>query len=55
MSYGYHGHDAVLHVQPDQAPDDRTIMVRIIGGQHLPIGSPVTLRARGPVFAWHRD
>jgi len=55
MSYGYHGHDAVLHVQPDQAPDDRTIMVRIIGGQHLPVGSPVTLRARGPVFAWHRD
>jgi iron(III) transport system ATP-binding protein len=54
-SYGYHGHDAVLHVQPDHAPDDRTIMVRIIGGQHLPVGSLVTLRARGPVFAWHRD
>ena len=54
-SYGYHGHDAVLHVQPDHAPDDRTIMVRIIGGQHLPVGTSVTLRARGPVFAWHRD
>jgi iron(III) transport system ATP-binding protein len=54
-SYGYHGHDAVLHVQPDRAPDDRTLVVRIIGGSHLPVGSPVTLRARGPVFAWPRD
>jgi hypothetical protein len=30
-------------------------VVRIIGGPHLPVGSPVTLRARGPVFAWPRD
>jgi iron(III) transport system ATP-binding protein len=55
MSYGYHGHDAVLHVQPDRAPDDRTIVVRVSGGPHLPVGAPVTLRARGPVFAWTRD
>jgi iron(III) transport system ATP-binding protein len=54
-SYGYHGHDAVLHVQPDRAPDDRTLVVRIVGGHHLPVGSPVTLRARGPVYAWPRD
>jgi iron(III) transport system ATP-binding protein len=54
-SYGYHGHDAVLHVQPDRAPDDRTLVVRIIGGRHLPVGFPVTLHARGPVFAWPRD
>jgi iron(III) transport system ATP-binding protein len=54
-SYGYHGHDAVLRVQPDDAPDDRTIVVRLVGGRHLPVGSPVTLRARGPVFAWPRD
>ena len=55
MSYGYHGHDAVVRVQPDHAPDDRMIVVRIVGGHHLPVGSPVTLRARGPVFAWPRD
>jgi iron(III) transport system ATP-binding protein len=55
MSYGYHGHDAVLHVQPDRAADDRTIVVRISGGPHLPVGAPVTLRARGPVYAWLRD
>ena len=54
-SYGYHGHDAVLHVQPDRAPDDRTLVVRVVGGHHLPVGSPVTLRARGPVYAWPRD
>jgi iron(III) transport system ATP-binding protein len=54
-SYGYHGHDAVVRVQPDCAPDDRTIVVRIVGGHHLSVGSRVTLRARGPVFAWPRD
>jgi iron(III) transport system ATP-binding protein len=54
-SYGYHGHDTVLRVQPDDAPDDRTIVVRIVGGRHLPVGSPVSLRARGPVYAWPRD
>jgi iron(III) transport system ATP-binding protein len=51
-SYDYHGHDAVLRVQPDRAADDRTIVVRVAGGRHLAVGSPVTLRARGPVFAW---
>jgi hypothetical protein len=30
-------------------------VVRIIGGRHLPVGSPVTLHACGPVFAWPRD
>jgi iron(III) transport system ATP-binding protein len=54
-SYGYHGHDAVVHVRPDHAPDPPTIVVRLSGAHHLPPGSPVTLRARGPVFAWPRD
>jgi hypothetical protein len=40
---------------PAGPPDDRTLVVRIIGGPHLPVGSAVTLRARGPVFAWPRD
>ena len=36
-------------------------VVRVIGGPHrpvgpdLPVGSVVTLRARGPVFAWPAD
>ena len=54
-SYGYHGHDAVLHVQPADDADARPILVRVTGGPHLPVGSPVTLRARGPVFAWRTD
>jgi hypothetical protein len=30
-------------------------VVRVSGGPHLPVGAPVTLRTRGPVFAWPRD
>ena len=52
---GYHGHDAVLHVQPVNEVDGPTIVVRMAGGSQLPVGSLVTLRARGPVFAWPRD
>ncbi|HXL95239.1 MAG TPA: ATP-binding cassette domain-containing protein [Streptosporangiaceae bacterium] len=64
VAYGYHGHDAVLHVQPDEtspaagsaAPDapqeGAPLLVRVIGGDHIPVGSPVTLQARGPVIAW---
>jgi iron(III) transport system ATP-binding protein len=52
VSYGYHGHDAVIHVQPDHDAAAPTIIVRTLGGRQLPPGSPVTLRARGPVLAW---
>ncbi len=54
-TYGYHGHDAVLHVQPSDEVDGPAIVVRMSSGPALPIGSPVTLRAHGPVFAWRRD
>jgi hypothetical protein len=63
-----HAHDAIVRVRPDHAPDaasapdaapdapdDRTIVVRVVGAPHLPVGSRVTLRARGPVFAWPHD
>jgi iron(III) transport system ATP-binding protein len=52
VSYDYHGHDAVVHVRPERDAEGRTIIVRVAGGTPLPVGSPVTLRARGPVFAW---
>ena len=55
MAYGYHGHDAVVHVQPDHGTDGQTIIVRVTGGRLLRVGAPVALRARGPVFAWPRD
>jgi len=52
VAYGYHGHDAVIHVRPEHDRDAPTIIVRTLGGRQLPPGSPVTLRARGPVLAW---
>jgi len=54
-AYRYHGHDAVLHVQPGNDTGARPIVVRIVGGPHRPVGSTVTLRACGPVFAWPAD
>jgi len=63
-SYRYHGHDAVLIVQlQDEAgvEGSEPVVVRIIGGSHRPVapqlsvGAVVTLRARGPVFAWPAD
>jgi iron(III) transport system ATP-binding protein len=67
IAYGYHGHDAVLHVQPAEtaspsqtepssasaSPDaPAPLLVRVIGGEHVPVGSAVSLQARGPVIAW---
>ena len=54
-AYRYHGHDAVLHVQPGNDAGAQPIVVRIAGGPHRPVGSTVTLRACGPVFAWPAD
>jgi len=54
-SYRYHGHDAVLHVQPTDEAAGQPITVRVVGGPHLPPGTPVTLRVRGPVLVWPRD
>ncbi len=54
-SYRYHGHDAVLRVQPEDDAAGQQIIVRVVGGPYLPPGSPVTLRVRGPVLAWPRD
>jgi iron(III) transport system ATP-binding protein len=51
ISYGYHGHDSVLTVQPDHEAS-QLIVVRTTGGPQLPVGSPVALSARGPVLAW---
>jgi iron(III) transport system ATP-binding protein len=56
LSYGYHGHDAVVRVQPEQGEDGQPILVRVLGGQRqLPPGSPVTLLAKGPVIAWSKS
>ena len=50
--YGYHGHDAVVTVQPEREPQGPPLTVRMLGGQAMSLGSRVTLRAHGPVIAW---
>jgi iron(III) transport system ATP-binding protein len=55
VSYGYHGHDAVVRVRPEHDSGTPVIMVRTVGGQHLAPGSPVMVRAHGPVITWPRD
>jgi iron(III) transport system ATP-binding protein len=49
---GYHGHDAVLHVQIDQDGAERLLLVRTLGDARLSPGSPVKLAAHGPVPVW---
>jgi iron(III) transport system ATP-binding protein len=49
---GYHGHDAVLHVQIGQEGDEQLLRVRILGDARLAPGAAVKLGARGPVLVW---
>jgi iron(III) transport system ATP-binding protein len=53
VAYGYHGHDAVVQVKLEQ-PGFPSLVVRTLGGCEYPAGSPVTLKAHGPVLAWPR-
>jgi iron(III) transport system ATP-binding protein len=50
-SYEYFGHDAVVHVHPEDAglPE---LVVRVTGGEPLAPGTPVGLRVHGAVVAW---
>ncbi len=58
----YYGHDALLHIRPEQpeAPrsrgraqprDAELLLARVHGEQALPIGTRVAVAARGPVTA----
>jgi iron(III) transport system ATP-binding protein len=49
---GYHGHDAVLHVQISQEHTERLLIVRAPGDIQLSPGANVKLSARGPVLVW---
>jgi iron(III) transport system ATP-binding protein len=48
---GYHGHDAVLHVQTGLRGAEQ-LLVRTLGDPRLGLGSTVKLDARGPVLVW---
>jgi len=49
---GYHGHDAVLHVQVDRPQMADHLLVRTLGETRLPPGLAVKLEVRGPVLVW---
>jgi iron(III) transport system ATP-binding protein len=49
---GYHGHDAVLHVQVDQPENAEHLLVRTLGETRLSSGLAVKLDIRGPVLVW---
>jgi iron(III) transport system ATP-binding protein len=49
---GYHGHDAVLHIQIDAEHHEQRLTVRTAGEVPLALGSKVRLNARGPVLVW---
>jgi len=45
----YYGHDALLHIRPEQPADARLLLARVHGEQALAVGAQVTVAARGPV------
>jgi iron(III) transport system ATP-binding protein len=49
---GYHGHDAVLHVQLDQHEPTEHLLVRTLGDMGLSPGLAVKLDVCGPVLVW---
>ena len=49
---GYHGHDAVLHVEIDEGHGEQQLTVRTAGEVPLAPGSKVRLSVRGSVLVW---
>ena len=49
---GYHGHDAILHVQTHRENGESPLIVRTPGDLQLAPGANVRLSARGPVLVW---
>jgi iron(III) transport system ATP-binding protein len=45
----YYGHDALLHIRTEQPNGCEVLLARVHGEQALPVGTPVTIAARGPV------
>ncbi len=45
----YYGHDALLHIRPDEPGGGEMLLARVHGEQVLPVGTRVTVAARGPV------
>ena len=49
---GYHGHDAILHLQIGPEGTTQQLLARTLGDARLSPGSAVKLGVRGPVLVW---
>jgi iron(III) transport system ATP-binding protein len=47
----YYGHDALLHIRPEGTHGVAVLLARVHGEQALPVGTPVSVAAHGPVAA----
>ncbi|HEX7611027.1 MAG TPA: ABC transporter ATP-binding protein [Solirubrobacteraceae bacterium] len=47
----YYGHDALLEIRPEEPGDGEVLLARVLGEHALPVGTAVTVIARGPVTA----
>jgi iron(III) transport system ATP-binding protein len=45
----YYGHDALLQIRPDESSGAELLLARVHGERALPVGTPVTVAAHGPV------
>ena len=53
VGIGYHGHDSLLNIQIDDAPDaGPPLIVRSLGHAHPPIGSKVRVSVKDTVLVW---
>jgi ABC-type Fe3+/spermidine/putrescine transport system ATPase subunit len=50
----YYGHDALLHIRPDQDGGAELLLARVHGGHALPVGTAVNVAAHGPVAPLER-
>lgn len=51
----YYGHDAVLEIRTDPVAGAELLRARVLGRNALPVGTAVTVAARGPVTALRSD
>ena len=47
----YYGHDALLEIRPEAPGEGELLLARVLGERALPVGTAVTIVARGPVTA----
>jgi iron(III) transport system ATP-binding protein len=47
----YYGHDALLHIRPEEGEDAELLLARVHGEQALAVGTPVSVAAHGSVAA----